>query len=207
MNLLLKFSKRVLHSLSFLFLLTFSSFAQTQDSTSYDVLPTPHPVPRTPDYTSVHYRGSAMISINEQFQTCQINFVNVIDSFLYIHLNVAGLEIGRVLAKPDSFLLINKLQRNFYQGDYSFFENLVGLEVDFYTIQAIFNRFPVSIPEDLELSYQGENEGYPFYQTLICESEDYELKIEVKKITFNSAPKVSAVVPKGYNEILFYEER
>jgi hypothetical protein len=179
---------RFLIPLFFIFCIT-SSVAQTTDSIS--------------SYNSIHYRGSAEIAINEQTYNCQYNFVNVIDSFLYIQLNVGPIEAGRALITPDKILYINKLQKNYYEGDYSFFQKLLDIDIDFYAIQAIFNGFPVSVPEDVELLYQGKSvhDKYLFFDFLTCESEDYALKLEVKKVTFNDVPKVSAAVPKNYSAI------
>jgi len=156
-------------------------------------------------YHSIHYRGSAEIELNEQMFNCQYNFVNVIDSFLYIQLNVGPVEAGRVLLTPDKILYINKLQKNYYEGDYYFFQHLIDLEIDFHTIQDIFNGFPVSVPEDVELSYQGESVfgDFTFFNTLICEYEVFSLKLEVKKVMFNDVPKVSATVPKNFSAITF----
>ena len=156
---------------------------------------------QTSSYFSIHYRASATIEMDGQVFSGQLNFVNVIDSFLYMQLNVAGLEAGRILLTPDNILFINKFQKNYFDGDYTFFEQLIDVEIDFYTIQAIFNNFTVSVPEELLLSYQGDEDS--FFNTLIIEHEDYpvKLKLEIKKVTFNDVPKVSATVPKNYTPI------
>jgi len=163
----------------------------------------------TYSYHSIHYKGTAEIEINEQTFGCQYNFVNVIDSFLYIQLNVGPIEAGRGLLTPNSVLYINKLQKNYYEGDYSFFQHLLDLDIDFYTIQDIFNGFSVTVPEDVELSYQGESAfgDFSFFNKLICEHEDFSLKLEVKKVTFNDVPKVSTTVPKNFSAIIFETER
>jgi hypothetical protein len=161
-------------------------------------------------YNSIHYRGSAVINIGNQTQNCQFSLVNVIDSFLYIHLSFMGIEAGRVLITPDQILMINKLQKNYYEGDYSILEHILDLDIDFYTLQAIFNGFPIEIPDGIELSYQGEliADGHVFFNRLILESTDYELKVQldIKKVTFNDIPKVSATVPKNYSVIKFWDE-
>ena len=182
-NLLFVFSFSVLCS-SFL-------FAQTTDL-SYS-------------YHSIHYKGNAQVSFNGQSYNCQYNYVNVIDSFMYIQLNMGPIEAGRILITPDNVLFINKLQQNYYDGDYSFFQHFTGLEIDFYTFQAIFNGFPVPVPDEVELSYQGKTDfgEYSFFNTLSFETEEFALALDVKKVTFNDVPKVSATVPKNYSTIKF----
>jgi len=153
-----------------------------------------------PDYHSIHYKASATIEIDGQVFSGQLNFVNVIDSFLYMQLNV-GIEAGRILLTPDNILFINRLQKNYYDGDYYFFEQLIDVDIDFFTIQAIFNNFPANVPEELLLTYEADEDS--FFKTLLCEHEDYpiNLKLEIKKVTFNDVPKVSAPVPKSFTRI------
>jgi hypothetical protein len=158
-------------------------------------------------YHSIHYRGTATINMDGQSYRGQFNFVNVIDSLLYVQLNVAGFEAGRVLATPENILYINKLQREYYQGDYIFFQQFVDVDIDFFTLQAIFNNFETSVPKDVKISYLGElvDDGYSFFNTLIFEHEEHPLKLrmDIKKVTFNNVPKVSANVPNNYSRIGF----
>jgi len=182
--------KLILVAVLYFFSISFS-FSQTSDS-AYS-------------YTSIHYKGSAKIQIDGQTYNGQFYLVNEIDSLLYIQLNMGAIEVGRAFTTPDKFLFINKLQQNYYEGDYSFFQHLIGLEIDFYAIQAIFNGLPVAVSEDIELSYQGKTkyDEYSFFDVLLCKTEGYALKLEVKKVTFNEVPKVSATVPKNYSAMNF----
>jgi hypothetical protein len=178
----------------FLTVIVHSSFSQEIDSISY--------------YKSIHYRGSAKIEINEQLHNCQFNFVNVIDSFLYAQINVAGIEICRVLATPVQILIINKLERNYYEGDYLGLLILTGIDFDFYTLQDVFNGVPGLLPYGISLSYSGELsvDGYSFFKVLTCEHEKFSMKLEIKKVTFDDAPVVSATIPKNFTVIDFFKK-
>lgn len=185
--------KKLFVATFFCFFVLISSFAQNTDS----VL----------SYQSIHYRGVATINIEDQMFSGQFNYINEIDSFFYVQLNAGGFEAGRILATPNDIVYINKLQKNYYKGDYVFFQQVIDVEVDFYTLQAIFNNFPVIIPESVILLYEGgsaENDS-TFFSTLFCEHEDHllQLKMEIKKVTFDNIPKVSAIVPKNYTDIKF----
>ncbi|MDR0207285.1 MAG: DUF4292 domain-containing protein [Bacteroidales bacterium] len=181
----------LLFSFSFTFSFSFS-FAQNTYSTSADST--------VKSYISVYYRGTAWISKEAESRSCQYNLVNVIDSFLYVQVNVAGIEIGRAIATPCNILFINKLEKQYYQGDYVFFKHFTGLDVDFYTLQAIVNDFPVSLPEEIEITYSGERfskDEYSFFRTLTGKYDIFEIEIGVKKVTFNKVPEVSATIPKN----------
>jgi len=185
--------KRFLISIALIFLVIFS-LAQTTDSDS--------------TYHAIHYRGSVWVGNNEQFHHCQVNFVNVIDSFLYIHLNIAGIEIGRALATPADIVFINKLQKEFYAGDYAVFQKILGMDIDFYMVQNMLNGLPIDIPFGVNISYQGEllKEEYPFFKTLLCQKDQYSLEMDIKKVTFNDVPEVSVPIPKNFTPIAFREE-
>ena len=124
---------------------------------------------------------------------------------MYIQLNFGPIEVGRVLTTPDNIVFINKLQKNYYNGDYSFIEKTIGTELDFYTVQGIFNGSLTEEPEEFELTYQRDSLSfeYPFFNTLLCEYYTLSLQLDVKKATFNAAPNVSATIPKNYKAIEF----
>jgi hypothetical protein len=182
--------KRFFISISLIFAIIFS-FAQTTDSTS--------------TYHAIHYKGSVWVGNNEQFHHCQVNFVNVIDSFLYIHLSIAGIEIGRAWATPARILFINKLQKEFYAGNYSVFQKIMDMDIDFYMVQNMLNGFPTDLPFGVNLSYQGEllKEEYPLFKTLFCQKDQYSLEMDIRKVTFNEVPEVSAGIPKNFKPIDF----
>ena len=188
MKLCIKFYKQTICCFFCLCCFVFS-FSQNTDSISY--------------YTSVHYKGTANIVLNEELQGCQFNVISVIDSFLYVQVHLAGIEAGRVLATPDNFLFINKLQKKYYEGDYTFFEQIWNLNIDFATLQELFNGTHPFSPEGLELTYQRDSLSYeyPFFNMLLCEYYGISLKLDLKKVIFNTVPEVSAVVPKNYTII------
>ena len=47
-------------------------------------------------------------------------FVNRIDSIIYLNLNRSGIELARVVLTPDSVIYVNKLEHEYYAGDYTF---------------------------------------------------------------------------------------
>ena len=179
--------KRTLFFIAFfLIFATHSLWAQETDSVSY--------------YKSIYYKGTAQIELNEQLHHCQFNFVNVVDSFLYIQLNIAGIEMGRVFATPDIVIIINKLEKTFYYGNYFILQTVTGIDLEFYSLQNMFNGVPDSLPPGFEVSYNGElnvNES-TFFKTLHCEHEKFSLKLDIKKVTFDDVPAVTAAIPRNY---------
>jgi hypothetical protein len=156
-------------------------------------------------YSAIHYKGSAKIDINEQQHNCQFNFVNVVDSFLYIQANMAGIEVFRVFSTPDKILFINKFERNYYDGDYFSLFMATGIDFDFFMLQDIFNGVPNNVPFGASVSYSGELgvDDYFFFRQLTCVYDKYVLRLDIKKVTFDDAPSVSATIPKNFTPVSF----
>ena len=97
------------------------------------------------------------------------------DSVIWISASVLGLEAGRVLFTRDSIKVLNRLKGIAYLRDYRYVSELLGTEVDFYTLQALllgdipprlalisrdkiiydklFAIFPLELPEQIQKAY------------------------------------------------------
>jgi len=66
------------------------------------------------------------------------------DSVIWASVNPGfGIEVARVLLRPDSAYLIDRLNSTFYKGEYSYIEKLANIETNYFAIQAIFlNTLP-----------------------------------------------------------------
>jgi hypothetical protein len=71
--------------------------------------------------------------------TCKI----VKDSAIYLSIQpFMGIEMFKAEFLPDSMLVIDKMNRKYYKSDYKYISKKFGVEVDFYSLQAlIFNQF------------------------------------------------------------------
>jgi len=98
-----------------------------------DTLPTKIP------YQWVSYQAKLDLGVAKNRQQCQLFFVNRIDSIMYFNLSFSGIELGRMVLTPDSVVFVNKVEGQYYRGDYALLRNLLMIDFDFYMIQAIFN--------------------------------------------------------------------
>jgi len=63
------------------------------------------------------------------------------DTFIWMSLSPGmGIEAARVLLTPDSVKFINRLKSEYFAGSYDFLQEKYGLELDYYTAQAIFTN-------------------------------------------------------------------
>ncbi|MBQ7490397.1 MAG: DUF4292 domain-containing protein [Bacteroidales bacterium] len=90
-------------------------------------------------YDWITYQMRASVTTSYDQKSVQIYFVNRIDSIIYLNINLFGIELARAVAKPDSFVFVNKLESTYYSGGYEWLSKKIGSAVDFYMIQSVFN--------------------------------------------------------------------
>ena len=93
------------------------------------------------DYEWLSYRMNVSIldyATKKETQNVSAFYVNRKDSVIYIVLNKFLIEIARVVLTPDSVKYVEHFGSTYYSGDYSFFNKLVGFNMNFKLIQAVF---------------------------------------------------------------------
>ena len=65
------------------------------------------------------------------------------DSIVWISITPAlGIEMARIIMTPDSLKFLNRIDQTFYEGNYSYINKIMQLEMDYFTIQSILtNQF------------------------------------------------------------------
>ena len=94
---------------------------------------------QTIPYDWITYQMKAAVTTSGDQKIVQIFFVNRIDSIIYLNINLFGIELARAVAKPDSFIFVNKLESTYYSGGYDWLSKKIGSEVDFYMLQSLLN--------------------------------------------------------------------
>ncbi|MBQ7735576.1 MAG: DUF4292 domain-containing protein [Bacteroidales bacterium] len=90
-------------------------------------------------YDWVSYQMKISLEKEEEKLAFQCFFVNRIDSIIYLNLNRSGIELARVVLTPDSVTYVNKLEHEYYAGDYSFLRRVFGFPLDFDMVQSLMN--------------------------------------------------------------------
>ena len=96
-------------------------------------------LPREANYDWISYRMKINAIINGGSQSFQVFFVNRIDSIIYLNASFLGIEMLRIVMTPDTFTLVDKINSQYYQGDFRFLSRWLGIPVSFNMFQAIFN--------------------------------------------------------------------
>lgn len=90
-------------------------------------------------YQWISYRMKLNVEKEGASNSFQVFFVNRIDSIIYLNFNVSGIEIIRVVMTPEKVTYVNKMENNYFISDYTQFSAVLGLNLDFYMVQSIFN--------------------------------------------------------------------
>lgn len=104
-----------------------------------DTLPAKDSVFPKITYEWVSYQMKISMEKEDEKLAFQCYFVNRIDSLIYLNLNRSGIELARVVLTPDSVIYVNKLEHEFYAGDYSFLRRVFGFPLDFDMVQSLLN--------------------------------------------------------------------
>ncbi len=91
------------------------------------------------NYQWISYRMKLNVEKEGASNSFQVFFVNRIDSIIYLNFNVSGIEIIRVVMTPEKVTYVNKMENNYFISDYTQFSTILGLNLDFYMVQSIFN--------------------------------------------------------------------
>ena len=108
-------------------------------------------------YQWISYQMKVNLKTHDQELAFQCFFVNRIDSLIYLNLHKSGIELARLVLTPDSLIYVNKLNKEYYRGDYGFLNAVFGLPLDFQMIQALLNA--CDFPHFDAIRYQMEADG------------------------------------------------
>jgi len=158
------------------------------------------------DYNWISYRATASIS-NFEPKNLNVFMVNRKDSIIYITVSKMGIEGGRLVLTPDSVKMLNHINSNYYVGNYSILEQLVGLRVDFYMIQSLL--VGEDLPEHTKSFIQASYGNFTTIDTLqffqqadfVVPKENLQVNISVKNIRLNEPGPTSIRIPEKYTPI------
>lgn len=102
------------------------------------------------------------------------------DSVIWISISSGvGIEGARILLTQDSVKYINRIEKTFFLGNYSFLSSLIGAEIDFDKVQALITAKDFSWCENQDLKVKVDNQLYQLEST-----QSHKLKKQSKLTNF-----------------------
>jgi len=89
-------------------------------------------------YNMLSFKGEGRYESKEENTnfTYKINVLK--DSLIWVSISKMGIEGMRMLITPDSIKLIDKLNKEYFVGDFEYFNNKIGLTIVFEELERIF---------------------------------------------------------------------
>ena len=87
----------------------------------------------------ISYQMKVSLKTEDEDLAFQCFMVNRTDSLIYFNLHKSGIELMRVVLTPDSVIVVNKLQKEYYRGNYQLFKAIFNIPLTFAMIQSILN--------------------------------------------------------------------
>ncbi|MDR1878777.1 MAG: DUF4292 domain-containing protein [Bacteroidales bacterium] len=142
------------------------------------------------NYQWISYRVDlSLIDVKSKKETVSGSafFVNRKDSIIYVAVSKFGIEGMRAVITPDTVKYLNHLNSTCYVGDYSLLKKMLGINVNFYFLQAVLlgEDMPGFSSECL-FSVSGDTNLYSFPSR-----ENKEMKLLVsQELKTNAAHKI-----------------
>ena len=100
------------------------------------------------------------------------------DSVIWLNAKAFGIEAGRVLIKPDSIFVLDRINKTYMAKDIFWLQDEFGLPVDFKGLQAMLFGNPIFFHKDLTVAKDSVS------YTLAGESSRYRAQYKTDGFTF-----------------------
>jgi hypothetical protein len=139
------------------------------------------------DFTTFSSRLNIKYAHNEKEQSVKANLRIKKDSTIWISIiPLLGIEMARVLLTRDSVKFVNKLNSQYFEGDYEYLSNMFHIDLDYNLIQDLLMNelFMYPMPEDsikLKQHFNSDNDSLYYY--LSSENEKKIKRLQKKNKT------------------------
>lgn len=82
------------------------------------------------------------------------------DSLIWISISALRIEMARVMISRDSVKVINRIEKNYFAGDYEYINRRFNLELEFDLIQSILVGNPINFEPDEKVKLSIDKEKY-----------------------------------------------
>lgn len=162
-------------------------------------------------YQWITYRAKVDYVFEGNSGTCNLYFVNKIDSIVYFNINISGIEVVRVVFTPKEVTYVNKLNKTYYQGSYFFIEKIAKVPLNFNILESIFNgkEYKGDDMETIEKILSIQYLDYipilekSFFSKMFLKSDDFSFQLDLKNIRFDTPGPTSITIPESFSKISF----
>ncbi len=103
------------------------------------------------DYNNLNIKASVKVKNDDKTTSFKTNIKMRKDSVISISITPAlGIELFRVLFTPDSLKFLNRLDKEYYVGDYKLINDMFHVEFDYHILQSILTNEVFVYPNNMD---------------------------------------------------------
>ncbi|MCC2547222.1 DUF4292 domain-containing protein [Hymenobacter sp. BT175] len=143
---------------------------------------------RNLDFRYLSAKGKAQIKFQGNDQNANINLRMRKDSLIWVSVTLFGIEGVRARITPDSVLVVNKLQKEYYAGNFNYLSQQLNVPVNFAQLQALLLGDFVPAPTDVTptITTEGDVKRVQYQQAaLLIEQLVSQTPGKMQKLTVN----------------------
>ncbi|MGB0391228.1 MAG: DUF4292 domain-containing protein [Salibacteraceae bacterium] len=106
------------------------------------------------------FKADASINMDKTNQSVKLSVRMVKDSAIWISITSFKYEAIRILATPDSIKFLNRKEKKYYSGDYSFVQNKMGVELGFNEVQSLLYGHSFGLKKAESISKRNDKNHY-----------------------------------------------
>jgi outer membrane biogenesis lipoprotein LolB len=88
-------------------------------------------------FQSLSLRGDGKFENKKEKFTFAYKVMMVKDSLIWCSISKLGIEAFRIQIRPDSILVLDRLEKRYAEADYAFLQKITGMELDFQALESL----------------------------------------------------------------------
>lgn len=113
------------------------------------------------NFNTLSYKAAVSIKQEESKKSFKTTIRLKRDSAIWISISPAlGIEVARVLIIQDTVKILNRLNKEYFIGDYSYLNKRFDIDLEFTFIQALLLGNPIDFQEDKKLKFKTDKDLY-----------------------------------------------
>lgn len=109
-------------------------------------------------------KGKMSYKVDQNQQSLGLSFRIKKDSMIWMTGDFLGLTVIKAIITPNRVAFYNKVEKKYFDGDFEYIENLLGVEVNFKMLQSLIVGDAI-FPVNEDYRYKLEENAHVFYHT------------------------------------------
>ena len=109
---------------------------------------------------TISFKASTAVKSGSKSNSFKATYRIKTDSIVWISITKVGYEAARIYATPDTLMIINRIEKKYFTGNYKYIEEKYHIHLSFYDLQAILLGNSISLKEKKKLKRSQNKDFY-----------------------------------------------